>query len=116
MGFFTNLRKPWIRRNYTREVFALKISYLVRHLSAADRRKVRGNSFFGHEEKWQSAKEKKVSEMLARGVNPGSFPPIRLVLHSQREEFRVDDGISRIRAFKMHRIKRILAEIRVGEW
>lgn len=110
MGLFTYMRKPWLRRNYKSVTFKMSVSYILHHLGKYDLDKVyRPND-------WQDAKEKKVLSWLDAGKNPFSIPPIRIVLHAQREEFRVEDGISRLRAFRKKGISSIYANVRVGEW
>ena len=110
MGFLNNFIKPWLKRNYTKKLFFMKLDYIISHLYRNDRIKM--------EEKgvWQEKKTIAVIRQLEAGKNPLKFEPIRLVLHKFREEFRVDDGISRLRAFKIKGIKIIMAELRVGVW
>ena len=110
MGFLNNFIKPWLKRNYTKKLFFMKLDHIISHLYRNDRIKM--------EEKgvWQEKKTIAVIRQLEAGKNPLKFEPIRLVLHNFREEFRVDDGISRLRAFRREKIKIIKIEVRVGEW
>lgn len=102
--------KPWLRRNYKSATFKMSVPYIIRHLGRYDYGKVTGSN------EWQDAKEKKVLTLLDAGKNPYSLPPIRLVLHEKREEFRVEDGISRLRAFSKRGIRKIYALVRIGDW
>jgi hypothetical protein len=110
MGLFANLRKPWLRKGYRSVTFRMKVNYILRHLGRYDLGKIYVNS------NWQDAKEGKVLEQLDSGRSPLSIPPIKLVLHNKKEEFRVEDGISRLRAFRKRRIKYIYATVRIGSW
>jgi hypothetical protein len=109
--------KPWLKRNFegTRS-FRMDVKYIIRHLDSSDKNKILGRPILGHQEKWQSGKEKSVLERLDKGKNPRSFEPIRIVLHEKKHEFRLDDGISRLRAFYRRKIKKINVELRVGDW
>lgn len=116
MGFFRNIRRPWLKRNYNKKIFFVKVKYLIRHLDSHDKDKIKGRTSFSHQENWQDAKERQVLAFLEKGKDPLSFEPIRLVIHESREEFRVEDGISRLRAFYRKKERLIRAEIRVGDW
>lgn len=110
MGFF-NFGKPWLRRDYKSVTFKMDVGYIVRHLGRYDYDKVTKSN------DWQDAKEKTVASSLAAGKKWSSFPPIKLVLHDKREEFRVEDGISRLRAFsKQKGVDKIYATVRTGDW
>jgi hypothetical protein len=109
--------KPWLKRNFEgTHHFKMNVRYIIKHLDSFDKNKILGKSIFGHQEKWQSGKEKSVLERLDKGKNPRSFEPIRLVLHEKKQEFKLDDGISRLRAFHRRKIKNIKVELRVGDW
>ena len=102
--------KPWLKRNYRLAIFRMKVSYVIKHLGMFDKKKIFSSSG------WQQLKENKVLLQLKEGANPKSFDPIRIVLHEKKEEFRVEDGISKLRAFKKKKINKIYAEVRVGDW
>lgn len=105
------LGKPWLRRDYRKPVtFKMGVNYIIRHLGKIDQGKIYASS------DWQDAKEKTVSSSLAAGKKWSSFAPIKLVLHDKREEFRVEDGISRLRAFRKKGVDKIYATVRLGEW
>ncbi|MFH0869773.1 MAG: hypothetical protein V1866_01810 [archaeon] len=116
MGFLKNIRSPWLKRDYTKKVFFIKVKYLVKHLGNHDKDKILGRTSFDHQEKWQDTKEQKVTAFLEQGKDPLDFEPIRLVIHESKEEFRVEDGISRLRAFYRKKERLIRAEIRIGDW
>ena len=110
MGLWTNFTKPWIKREYKQKIFFMKVNYIIKRLYPGDRIKI--------EEKggWQEKKTIEVIKQWEAGKNPLKFEPIRLILHTFREEFRVEDGISRLRAFRAKGIKVICVVLRVGEW
>jgi hypothetical protein len=109
MGFLSNFFKPWLKRNYNNKIFFIKVKYVIHNLYPLDRIKIEGK------DKWQEKKTAAILGQLQSGKNPFEFEPIRLILNNSKEEFRVDDGISRLRAFRDKRIGIIKAEIRVGE-
>ena len=117
MAFWTYWSKPWLKRNFGRNtLFYMKVGYIINHLDPHDRKKITGLVHFIEEELWQSKKEKSIIEQLDAGKDPLSFDPMRLVLHKFREEFRVDDGIPRLGAFRKKGIKNIRVKLRNGGW
>lgn len=104
------MSKPWLDRSYDAKIFVIPIPYLIRHLSVEDKHKVLG---MAQSEKWQQAKEQAVKDSIASNK---IIKPVKLVLHPHRDEFRVDDGISRIRAHFSLGYKKILCNVRVAEW
>ncbi len=115
MGFLTNFRKPWLKRNYNKKQFIMKPSYIVKHLEYG-RDKVDFLRSFVGKKPWRDKKVKVIIEQLRAGKNPLSFQPMRLLLHRFKEEFRVDDGLSKLIAFREEEKRLIRVEIRVGEW
>lgn len=108
--------KPWLKRNFKSKIFYMNVDYIIKHLDLHDKKKVKGLVRFIEQKIWQDRKEEGVIDQLEKGKDPLSLDPIRLVLHTFREEFRVEDGISRLKAFKKKNIKKIKCYLRVGEW
>lgn len=109
--------KPWLKRNFKDDThFYMKVGYIIKHLDKPDKKKVEGKSSFFHQEDWQNKKEKKIHKALDSGKNHSKFDPIRLAIHTKREQFKVGDGISRLRAFKKRKIKKINVKLCVREW
>ncbi len=109
--------KPWLKRKFKdNTVFEMKIDYIIKHLDKPDKKKVEGKVSFFHQEDWQNKKEQKIHKALDSGKKHSKFDPIRLALHTKKEQFRVGDGISRLRAFKKKEIEKIKVELCIGEW
>jgi hypothetical protein len=101
------MAKSWLKRNFQAGTFfRMPLTYLVNHLSPYDKNKVLGREspLF---ESWQNKKEKGICDRLDNGTSPRSIEPIRVNIHPTREMFYVNDGISRIRAFRKRRMKNI---------
>jgi hypothetical protein len=109
MGLWKNFTKPWIKRDYTKKIFFMKVNYIIKHLDSRDKIKIKQGG-------WQERKTITVIREIEAGKHPLKFEPIRLVLHNFKEQFRVEDGISRLRAFRMKGIKIIKVELRLGKW
>ena len=117
MEFLKYLGTPWLKRNFNNnKLFYIKVKYIIKHLDPRDLNKIKGITQFIKGEVWQSKKEKKIIEQIDGGKDTLSFNPIRLVLHKFRDEFRIEDGVSRLRAFRKKRIKKIGVYLRIGEW
>ena len=93
----------------------MKVKYIIGHLDKHDKNKVIEIDFLP-QEKWQKGKEEKIIKLLESGMNPLKINPIRLAFHESKEEFRVQDGISRLRVFRKKKIRYIHVELEVGEW
>ncbi len=106
-----SLFKSWLNRSFPdNTLFVMKVNYIIQHLDKYDKHKV-----FSHNA-WQEKKESNVIYDLEKGRNPKHFKPVRLVLHKTRHKFRVEDGVSRLRAFKRRNISKIRVLLRIGEW
>lgn len=102
-----SMAKPWLKRDFQAGTyFIMPVNYIVNHLSPYDKNKVLGREspLF---ESWQSKKERSICDRLNSGISPAKIEPIRVNIHSTREEFYVSDGISRIRALRRKKIKSI---------
>lgn len=98
--------KPWLKQNYSEGVFDIPIKYLIKHLDHRDLLKV-----ISEESDWQNKKTASAIKDIQLGK---SSTPIRLSLDFTKHSFRVDDGISRIRAYSKLRIKKISCFVRSG--
>jgi len=111
-----HLFKRWLNRNFRDgTVYAMNVKYVLWHLNPYDKRKL-GASWSERERIWQDAKAVSVMKEMEAGKDPLRFPPIRLVLHESKDEFKVEDGISRLKAFRKKRIKKIPVSLRLGKW
>jgi len=99
-----NEEAPWLRRDFEYFTeFVLSVDYVIDHLILLDSVKMIYDS------EWQMHKERYIIGEIERGVDPLEIRPITLCLHPHREEFAVNDGISRLRAFKVKDIPNIRA-------
>ncbi|MBN2566628.1 hypothetical protein JXB02_00910 [Candidatus Woesearchaeota archaeon] len=108
--------KPWLKRDFKDYAeFHPKVGYVIRHLDRHDRKKVEGKA--GKQfESWQAAKELSVITDPENGRGWRHFKPADLIIHPTEELFRVNDGISKLRAFRRKGVPRIRATLRVGGW
>ena len=108
--------KRWLNRNFRDgTVYVMKVKYVIWHLHPYDKRKL-GASWSLHERIWQDSKAVSVMRELEAGKDPLRFKPLDLILHKTKEEFKVNDGISRLKAFRKKRIKYIPVSLRLGDW
>jgi len=106
-----HLFKPWLNRRFKpNTLFVMRVDYVINHLERYDKQKVLGNN------PWQAGKERRLAEEIIRGRRSLRIEPIRMVLHTSKHKFRVEDGISRLRVFKNAGIKKIRVLLRLGEW
>ena len=103
--------KPWLKRDYENKEYYMKLKYLIKHLNHYDKKKVKSPNH-----KWQNDKVQTIIKNLNEGVKAQNYDPIDLIIHETKEEFKVNDGISRIKAFKTKKIKKIKVDLRIGDW
>jgi hypothetical protein len=102
--------KPWLKRNFKEKQFGMSVSYVVKHLDPMYKQRITST------DSWQTTKTEKVLEYLEKDPHYVLRNPPRLVLHDTKELFRVDDGISRLRACLKKGIKTITIILRHGDW
>lgn len=110
MGLFGFFGKPWLRRDYSEKAFTLGLSYLLRRLDPRDRKKVE----MQEDERKRAWQQKKVDAVLKDKRKMRQA--VRLVLHEKKEQFRIDDGVSRLIAHGQRGDGKIKAYVRVGDW
>lgn len=102
--------KPWLKRNYKEKEFGLSVNYIIKHLDPLFKERILSK------DSWQTTKTIKILEYLEKDSHYILRNPPRLVLHDSKEVFRVDDGISRLRACLKKGIKSIVVILRHGDW